>query len=131
MKVLLSLFGVVLMLNLLGMSDRQTAMLEQTESTSSDVVRYSGVLRGIDAASLLEIRPPDAFIGSKVLIAFIGNDEVEKHCGVGPIACATTDSDGVGQIAIPEPCDYPEELYATTLCHEKGHTLGWPKTHGV
>lgn len=32
-------------------------------------------------------------------------------------------------IMMPNPCDYKHEEYASWLCHEKGHALGWPADH--
>lgn len=41
-------------------------------------------------------------------------------------ACA-----GVGKnwIIMPDPCLYPDENYARLMCHELGHTKGWPSNH--
>ncbi len=44
--------------------------------------------------------------------------------GMAYLAC-TQD----GRVYIPNPCAYPDEPYAATLCHELGHVQGWPREH--
>lgn len=41
-------------------------------------------------------------------------------------ACAGVDKDW---IVMPDPCAHKDESYARLLCHELGHTKGWPGSH--
>lgn len=107
-------------------------LLESATSTASNPVRYSGILRNRTSEGLLEIRPPARFLKENKVTAFYGKKYIPKNCGDGAvIACATVDTFKKGVVTLPNPCDYPNEFYATIECHEKGHTLGWPGTHGA
>ena len=35
-----------------------------------------------------------------------------------------------GLVHMPDPCDFGDEFFARTLCHEMAHLNGWPGTHG-
>lgn len=53
--------------------------------------------------------------------------------------CGGTDNDGGTIMAcsevngnwtlLPHPCLYPDDMYARLVCHELGHTSGWPVDH--
>lgn len=77
--------------------------------------------------------PPVRYMGEAIAIVFFAND-VEVLCGAPPpgyqiLACASADE---RKIAMPNPCAarYDGEQFAKIMCHEKGHILGWPATHG-
>lgn len=42
------------------------------------------------------------------------------------LACATP---ALHVAYLSNPCDYPDERYAKTFCHELGHLNGWPGDH--
>lgn len=50
----------------------------------------------------------------------------ELHMGYQIFACARV---GGPWIKMPDPCIHQFESYARLLCHELGHTKGWPADH--
>lgn len=95
-------------------------------------IRHSGKMRGTDAASLAEIRPPERFTGDGgSIVLFLKSAALETVCGRGNIACAGKTKEGVPVIAMPNPCLFPTNAYAAVLCHEVGHTAGWGGEHGA
>lgn len=46
--------------------------------------------------------------------------------GMAYLACVQD-----GRIYIPNPCAFPDDRYAQTLCHELGHVQGWPREHPI
>lgn len=75
--------------------------------------------------------PPEQFMGdTQVPVIFTSN--VEDICGEADpgyvvLGCA------IGNLIIlPNPClvaSYREEGFARLVCHEMGHTSGWPGNH--
>lgn len=110
---------------------KQPLLIDKLEAKGPPPVRYSGVLNGNDAASLAEILPPERFSGEgAAIVLFAEPASMQKLCG-GALACAWVDKNGMPFIAIPNPCRFTLNPYAVVLCHEKGHTLGWPGEHGA
>jgi len=77
--------------------------------------------------------PPQRYMGEAAgLVGFV--DDVGAYCGRAPegyviLACASKEE---GVMVLPNPCaaEFREEKFARIACHEKGHWLGWPGTHG-
>lgn len=66
----------------------------------------------------------------RAIVTFTDQATIEEHCGVPPkgarrIACV--DAIGGAIMYLPNPCDaeFQGEDYASVVCHEKGHSLGW------
>lgn len=59
-----------------------------------------------------------------VAVHLLCGGELNKNYQI--FACA-----GVNRnwIIMPDPCRHTEESYARLLCHELGHTKGWPANH--
>jgi hypothetical protein len=78
--------------------------------------------------------PPVRFQGEAAEVVVFVND-VEPYCGKAEnpnyriIAC-TGIKDGTPVTVLPNPCAFNDQYYAHIACHEKGHVLGWPATHG-
>lgn len=76
--------------------------------------------------------PPERFQGeTTVVITFVPSVNTRDTCGIagkGYAFLGCTRRDDV--ILMPNPCQFPRDDYARILCHEKGHRLGWPATHG-
>lgn len=62
-------------------------------------------------------------------VYFVEQPAIDSFCGGKDqvIACAKVDG---GWMVLPNPCQdrFAGESYATLVCHEKGHSLGW--SHG-
>lgn len=80
--------------------------------------------------------PPSEYVNSpakrEVQVTFKSPLAVHLACG-GELpsewqiyACAGVNKDW---IIMPDPCKYKDESYARLMCHELGHTKGWPKDH--
>ena len=79
--------------------------------------------------------PPEQYqvpINEEVKITFKDPIAVHQLCG-GELykgyqifACAKV---GGPWIIMPDPCRYKDESYARLMCHELGHTKGWPADH--
>lgn len=74
--------------------------------------------------------PPVRYQGDAAVAAIFVSD-LRPYCGNAPpgyqiLGCA------IGQyIFMPSPCpSAATQQYAKILCHEIGHTKGWPRTHG-
>lgn len=50
----------------------------------------------------------------------------ELYKGYQIYACAKV---GGNWVIMPNPCPHTQESYARLLCHELGHTNGWPANH--
>ena len=74
--------------------------------------------------------PPERFRTPR--IATVSNGSVAK-CGSPPPEKHTYFEACVrgNMVHMPNPCDYPQEKFATLLCHEYGHLEGWPADHGA
>jgi hypothetical protein len=74
--------------------------------------------------------PPERFRAPKV--STISTGTVDK-CGSPPPGVKTYFEACVrgSMMHLPNPCDYPEEKFATLFCHEQGHQEGWPADHGA
>jgi len=63
------------------------------------------------------------------LVSFLAPVEIDDRCGTMPgkrvVACV--DMIGGLTMALPNPCaaEFQGEDYASVVCHEKGHILGW------
>lgn len=63
------------------------------------------------------------------IVSFLDPSEIDRRCGTIPgmrvIACVE-DIGGI-TMALPNPCgvEFQGEDYASVVCHEKGHILGW------
>lgn len=73
--------------------------------------------------------PPEIYRqDSTVTITFAKPALVQELCGLRSVkdlvGCATEKT-----MIVPNPCAYPEQSYARTLCHESGHLQGWPADH--
>lgn len=79
--------------------------------------------------------PPVRYQGEGAQIVLYLND-VSEFCGKATnpqyviLACTKPARDGVFITALPNPCQFDDDPYAHLACHEKGHVLGWPATHG-
>lgn len=80
--------------------------------------------------------PPLRFQGSAAAVVVMVNpSDIASFCGsTGDkryviVACSKI-VNGTPIIAIPNPCIWDGERFGHLLCHEKGHVLGWPATHG-
>ena len=77
--------------------------------------------------------PPTRFQGEEVEIVVFTND-VSPYCGTAPkgltvIACTKT-VNGSPVTFLPNPCAIGDvDWYARIACHEKGHALGWTRSH--
>lgn len=65
-----------------------------------------------------------------VMVSFVDASEVDAACGTsGPMArtIACVNDIGGNHIYLPNPCnqEFQGEDYASVICHEKGHILGW------
>lgn len=66
---------------------------------------------------------------ARAIVTFADQDTIDRTCGTLPgmrvVACVAEIGQGV--MALPNPCDeeFQGEDYASVVCHEKGHTLGW------
>lgn len=73
--------------------------------------------------------PPENYRADKtVTVTFAKPELVQELCGRHGVkelvACA-----GPEAMIVPNPCAYPEQSYARTLCHELGHVNSWPPNH--
>ena len=74
---------------------------------------------------------PRAFRGPvQITVQFTDAQNVESLCGMitegrlhGVEACANEQV-----MILPDPCTYPGR-YAEVVCHEIGHSHGWPLSH--
>lgn len=76
--------------------------------------------------------PPERFRGDvNAAVHFASPEKVTELCG-GKVenklllGCATSRPP---QMAVPNPCSYPDEIYARILCHEIGHLNLWTEKH--
>ncbi len=75
--------------------------------------------------------PPRMFRGPvQITVQFASSENVENLCGMitgGRLrnveACANENV-----MILPDPCTYPGR-YAEVVCHEIGHSHGWPSSH--
>lgn len=80
--------------------------------------------------------PPPRYHGNAVVVTgYVSPAMIGELCGKAPpgmvmMACSGNDKDGNPLIIIPNPCLFDDQSFARLLCHEKGHILGWPATHG-
>lgn len=72
------------------------------------------------------------YLNEDVKITFYDPTTVHLKCG-GELykgyqifACAKV---GGPWIKMPDPCRHTDESYARLLCHELGHSKGWPADH--
>lgn len=66
---------------------------------------------------------------TSVILHFIDPDQAPFYCNdQRAIACQTSDKLGRPEIVMPNPCEYRDDPYAITLCHELAHVNGW--VHG-
>ena|SRR6185369_1569356 len=70
--------------------------------------------------------------GSDMIVHVVDGADVSDYCGRAPkgyiiLACANPQN--VHELAMPNPCLYPEvkdeNSYAHLFCHEKAHSNGW------
>lgn len=103
------------------------------------------VLLIIDLMSMpLRMIPPVEYTnGTTVEVSFVNTQaEMNEICGprvgIDPImakmnyvGCAINPaySGKTKRMWVSNPCNYPEDRYARSLCHEMGHTNGWPGDH--
>jgi hypothetical protein len=76
--------------------------------------------------------PPLRFRGEMVgIVAFVDPAAIDGICGKAPAPWKTEACTDATMIVLPNPCSYPTtDDYARLACHEKGHRLGWPGSHG-
>ena len=85
----------------------------------------------IVASVALAQMPPRMFRGPvQITVQFTSSENVENLCGMitgGRLrnveACANENV-----MILPDPCTYPGR-YAEVVCHEIGHSHGWPSSH--
>lgn len=72
----------------------------------------------------------------KVEIRFLNPLSVHVACGGDIVQFMTGNRQifacaGVNKtwIIMPDPCAHTDESYARLMCHELGHTKGWPADH--
>lgn len=90
----------------------------------------------IDALALLVpladyTLPPERYRGDSTLVVTFAKPElVQELCGRHGvpelIGCANLLPPSM---IVPNPCAFPEQSYARTLCHEAAHGLGWTYKH--
>ncbi len=73
--------------------------------------------------------PPPKFHQDTAAILIFTSD-VSSYCGKAPKGYVTLACAQGPQIAMPNPCQFPDDPYAALLCHEMAHVNGWPGTHG-
>lgn len=73
--------------------------------------------------------PPENYRGdNSVPVTFAKPELVQELCGrrgVKELIACTTDK----AMIVPNPCAYPNQSYARTLCHELGHVNLWARDH--
>lgn len=66
---------------------------------------------------------------ARAIVTFADQGTVDRNCGTleGFRVVACVDEIGQGVMTLPNPCDpeFQGEDYASVVCHEKGHVLGW------
>lgn len=98
---------------------------------------WANFLTGAIALSLgyMSRMPPAEYTkNSETAVSIVFTDPLLVHlkCGgkifEGPqiLGCAGIDRPWA---LMPNPCPHSEESYARLLCHELGHTKGWPADH--
>lgn len=75
--------------------------------------------------------PPERFRGDNTaVVTFAKPQLVQELCGRRGvpelIGCAELLPPSM---IVPNPCVFPEEVYARIACHEKAHSLGWTYKH--
>lgn len=75
--------------------------------------------------------PQPKYMGNKIVIVkFVDDANTKKNCGVASeghiVACS-----GIGQdwMILPNACQFKDDPYARVVCHELGHSNGWPANH--
>lgn len=68
---------------------------------------------------------------NKVVVTFVTDANTKAACGEAPkdwyiIACAGVNKH---RMILPNPCQFKDDAYARVVCHELGHTNGWPADH--
>ena len=68
--------------------------------------------------------PPDEYIGgAKLLVYFADPATVAIRCmRARQLGCAHPDENAV---TLTDPCFFPDDEYASLVCHEKAHILGY------
>lgn len=78
--------------------------------------------------------PPVRFIESRsaAVTLFLTPEGIARACGVSSrpngviLACASEEK---GIMALPHPCQFPNDPYAVVVCHELAHLNGWTGEH--
>jgi len=73
--------------------------------------------------------PPEIYRGdATVTVTFAKPELVQELCGKRGvkelIGCGEP-----GLMIVPNPCQYPNEVYARIICHEAAHSQGWGADH--
>ena len=79
-------------------------------------------------------RPPTRFQGHATVTLQIADQAgIDAIChplfGRPPAGMRTDGCQTGDRVILPNPCDFPEDRYATMLCHELGHANGWSRNH--
>lgn len=73
--------------------------------------------------------PPENYrADNTVTVTFAKPELVQELCGRRGVKELIGCTIGKTMI-VPNPCAYPEQSYARTLCHEGGHSQGWGADH--
>lgn len=74
--------------------------------------------------------------GTASLVVFVNSqEEMDQICSGAMkaklredyifVGCAARTKNGTPFMFVSNPCNYPEDLYARSVCHEMGHINGW------
>jgi hypothetical protein len=102
-----------------------------TQAKPDAYVRNAGVNEDVKVDVRLVPVPTDGSYRGNVnaFVRFLDPEGVDRSCGTLPgkrvIACV--DRIGAPVMTLPNPCnvEFQGEDYASVVCHEKGHALGW------
>lgn len=73
---------------------------------------------------ILAYYPPEEYMdnASFILVTY-PSEQIAARCNLPPttLACSPASI----YVVMPNPCEFPGDLYAELLCHEKAHVNGW------